>query len=311
MGIQPGNRSNLSTAGLAIFACLLWSTAFVGVKVGLRHSDPFSFAGIRFMLAGLLLVPFWWQKGVTITLIRKEIKIIFLVAFYQTLLLYGLFYLAMTMVSGAVAAILIGASPLTAAVVAHFMVPGDTMSRPKFICLCLGMTGVVLLSVSRLPWISPTGWQEFIGIFLLLISTISSAYGNVLVADKKSELDPVALNSLQIFLGGLLLYCISIPTYGVQLRLYPLEYYGVLIYLSLLSALSFSLWFILLRRPGVRISQLNVWKFIIPVFGALISWALLPEESPTVIPVVGMILIGISIVLFNIPDIRHERLFRQ
>ena len=305
------NRDDLSTAGLAIFACLLWSTAFVGVKVGLRYADPFSFAGIRFMLSGLFLVPFWWNKGVSFSLIKKNLRLIFLVALFQTFLLYGLFYLAMTMVSGAVAAILIGASPLTAAVVAHFMVPGDTMSRAKFICLCLGMTGVVLLSVSRLPWISPTGWQEFIGIVLLLVSTTSSAYGNVLAASKKSALDPVALNSLQIFLGGLFLYLLSIPTHGVQLKIYPLEYYGVLLYLALLSAAAFSLWFILLRRPGVRISQLNIWKFIIPVFGALISWALLPEESPTLIPVAGMLLIGISIVLFNIADMRHERLFRQ
>lgn len=304
------NRHKLSTAGLAIFACLLWSTAFVGVKVGLRYADPFSFAGLRFMLSGLLLVPFWWNKGVTFSLIRENLRLIFLVALFQTFLLYGLFYLAMTMVTGAVAAILIGASPLTAAVVAHFMVPGDTMSRPKFVCLCLGMTGVILLSVSRLPWISPTGWQEFIGIVLLLISTTSSAYGNVLAASRKSALDPVALNSLQIFLGGLFLYLLSVPTYGIQFNIYPLEYYGVLLYLAMLSAAAFSLWFILLRRPGVKISQLNIWKFIIPVFGALISWALLPEESPTLIPVAGMLLIGVSIVLFNITDMRNQRLNR-
>lgn len=296
---------------LAILACLLWSTAFVGVKVGLRYSDPFSFAGIRFMLAGLMLVPFWWwgKRRSTFRTIRQNIKVILQVCFFQTFLLYGLFYLAMTMVSGAVAAILIGASPLTAAVVAHFMVKNDPLTRPKSISLGLGMGGVILLTVSRLPWASPTGLAEFTGIVLLFISTVSSAFGNVLIAREKSDIDPVVLNSLQIFLGGLFLFLLSVCRHGLQLRFYPVEYYVALLWLSAVSAMSFSLWFVLLQYPGVKISQLNLWKFIIPVFGAIISWTLLPEESPGLYPIIGMVCIAISIILFNIQAIRQENIF--
>jgi len=293
---------------LAILACLLWSTAFVGVKVGLRYSDPFSFAGIRFMLAGLMLVPFWWPRRSSFLLIKQNIKLILLVCFFQTFLLYGLFYLAMTMVSGAIAAILIGASPLTAAVLAHFMVAGDTMTLPKSISLCIGMAGVVLLSISRLPWASPTGLTEFTGIALLFISTVSSALGNILVAREKSDLDPVLLNSLQIFLGGLFLFLVSVCQHGVQFRLYPVEYYGALLWLSFVSAVSFTLWFVLLQYPGVKVSQLNLWKFIIPVFGAIISWIFLPNESPSLFPLIGMVSIAVSIILFNIPDMRQEKI---
>ena len=311
MGLAHQKTPQLFTNGLAILACLLWSTAFVGVKVGLRYSDPFSFAGIRFMLAGLMLVPFWWgdKNRSTFRVIQQNIKVILLVCFFQTFLLYGLFYLAMTMVSGAVAAILIGASPLTAAVVAHFMVADDTMTLPKSISLFLGMAGVVLLSVSRLPWASPTGLAEFIGIVLLFICTVSSALGNVLVAREKSDMNPVFLNSLQIFLGGFFLFLVSVCQHGVQFRLYPVEYYVALLWLSFVSAVAFTLWFVLLQYPGVKVSQLNLWKFIIPVFGAIISWIFLTDESPSLFPIIGMICIAVSIILFNIPDIRQEKIF--
>ena len=290
--------SQRTTILLAIFACLLWSTAFVGVKIGLRYSDPFSFAGIRFMMAGLLLIPFWWNRRPGFVEIQANIRTIILVSFFQTFFMYGLFYLAMTMVSGAIAAILIGASPLTAAVVAHYSRADDSMTLPKSISLLLGMVGVIIISISLRPWVSPTGLTEFIGVVLLFLSTISSAFGNVLVAGEKSDMDPVFLNSLQIFLGGLFLFLVSLPLEGMTVHIFPAEYYLSLLWLSCLSAVAFTLWFVLLQRPGVKVSGLNIWKFIIPVFGAVFSWVLLPDESPQLSSLTGMVAIAVSIVLF-------------
>ncbi|RLD64942.1 MAG: EamA/RhaT family transporter, partial [Bacteroidetes bacterium] len=47
----------LNTAVLAIISCLLWSTAFAGVKIGLEYATPLQFAGTRFFIAGLLVFP--------------------------------------------------------------------------------------------------------------------------------------------------------------------------------------------------------------------------------------------------------------
>ncbi|MCD6354765.1 MAG: hypothetical protein J7L95_04370 [Prolixibacteraceae bacterium] len=40
-----------NTTFLAILACWLWSTAFVGVKIGLEYQSPFQFAGSRFFIS--------------------------------------------------------------------------------------------------------------------------------------------------------------------------------------------------------------------------------------------------------------------
>jgi len=300
------HHTRLATVLLAVLACLLWSTAFVGVKIGLRYSDPFSFAGIRFMLAGFLLVPLWWRRRPSFVEIRANWKVIVLVSFFQTFFMYGLFYLAMTMVSGAIAAILIGISPLTAAVVAHYSMADDSLSLSKSISLLLGIAGVVILSVSRQPWASPTGFTEFVGIVLLFFCTISSALANVLVAREKSDMDPVFLNSLQIFLGGFFLFLFSLPVEGWPELIFPAEYYFALLWLSFLSAAAFTLWFVLLQRPSVKVSALNLWKFIIPVFGAVFSWLLLPDESPQFSSIIGMVAIAGSILLCNLADLRRK-----
>lgn len=303
--VKIGNP--ITSAALAIFACLLWSTAFVGVKIGLRYTDPFSFAGIRFMLAGMMLVPFWWSKRPTIQVTGANVGTILKVCFFQTFFLYGLFYLGMTMVSGALAAIIIGASPLTAAVVAHFTMKNDSMTLPKSISLLLGMIGMGVISISRMPWVSPSGLAECAGILLLFLCTVSSGVGNVLVAREKSDMDPIFLNSLQIFLGGLGLFLVSLVVEGTPNLLLPAQYYLALIWLSFLSAVSFTLWFILLQRPGVKVSGLNLWKFIIPVFGAVFSWIFLPDEYPSLIPVIGMLCIASAIIVYNVADIREGK----
>lgn len=300
--------SPATNAALAILACLLWSTAFAGIKIGLRYTDPFCFAGVRFMLAGLMLVPFWWwQNRDKARLLRENLKLILVVSFFQTFLLYALFYLGITLVSGAVTAIIIGASPLVAALLAHYCMGNDSLTPAKVFSLGLGVAGVIVLCVSREPWSSPAGLKEFGGIMLLLLSTVSSIYGNILVARDKKHMEPVMLNSIQIFLGGFFLFLLSLPLEGLPRKILPLEYYAVLLWLAALSAIAFSLWFVLLRRPGIRVSEVNIWKFIIPVFGAALSWLLLPGESPTVSSVAGMLSIALSIILFNLAGQRQEK----
>ena len=307
MSLSRHDNFPAANAALAILACLLWSTAFAAIKIGLRYTDPFCFAGVRFMLAGLLLVPFWWWKNKgKAGMIRENLKLILTVSFFQTFLLYALFYFGITLVSGAVTAIIVGASPLVAALLAHYCMGNDTLTPARLFSLSLGLIGVTVLCVSREPWSSPAGLRELGGILLLLLSTVASTYGNILVARGKKSMEPVMLNSIQIFLGGFFLFLLSIPLEGLPQRILPLEYYAVLLWLAALSAIAFSLWFVLLRRPGVLVSWLNIWKFIIPVFGAILSWLLLPDESPSLSSVTGMLCIALSIILFNLAVLQQE-----
>lgn len=298
------NRS-LSTLLLAVTACLLWSTAFVGVKVGLRYTGPFAFAGQRFMLSGVLLLPFWWRRRPSCAAVLEHGGLLLTVALFQTFLLYGLFYFGMTLVPGALAAMVIGASPLVTAVLAHFCMAGDRLTPVKVAGLLLGLSGVAALSVSRQPWGSAAGLAELTGIGVLLLANVAGALGNILVARHKAELDSVFLNSTQIFIGGLGLWLLSLGLEAPAAAHLPWTYFAALGWLAFLSAAAFSIWFILLRRPGVRVSELNLWKFLIPVCGALLSWLLLPEEGPSLWPVIGMLCIAAAIVIFNLPGLQR------
>jgi drug/metabolite transporter (DMT)-like permease len=295
-------RLSVTHMGLAILACLLWSTAFAGVKIGLQFAKPFSFAGGRFILAGIILLPFCGKLSSFFRVVSTHLKTILLVSFFQTFLLYGLFYTGMTLIPGALGAIVIGSAPLFSAVTAHFFMPDDEMSVSKMISIAIGICGVVIISLSRAPWHSH-GLREFIGVVLLILGCVSSSIGNIIVARDKHHIHPLILNSVQIFIGGFFLLLVSIPLEGLPRFNFPASFYGVLLWLSCLSAVAISIWFYLLKRPGAKVSELNLWKFIIPVGGALLSWIILPDESPQLLPVVGMLCVAVSILWFNLSAI--------
>lgn len=284
---------------LAVFACLLWSTAFVGVKIGLQYAQPFGFAGIRFMISGLILLPFTGGIRRYFSIIQTNFRRILSLAVIQTFVAYAFFYFGMTLVPGALAAIVIGASPLIFALVAHLLMHDDKITLPKLASMLIGFAGVAIIGVSRQPWQS-AGLPEFIGIFILLAGSSFGAIGNVLVAKDRERIPPLILNSAQLFIGGFFLLLLSLLFEGSLIKSYPMEYYIALMYLSILSAVAFSIWFYLLKKPGVKVSSLNFWKFIIPVFGAVIVWIILPDEQPELAAIIGMVFVALSILSFSL-----------
>jgi drug/metabolite transporter (DMT)-like permease len=287
-----------STPFLAIVACLLWSTAFVGVKTGLQYMTPFQFAGLRFFIAGLLILPFYGNFKSYLAQVKENIRFVLLIAFIQTFLIYSFFYSGMNLVPASVGAMIIGCYPLFAALVAHFMMPDDKMNLRSASGFFVGIIGIVIINYGR-QVVGLAGSKELLGVLFLILNNITGGFSNVAISKSKSNISPVVLSSSSLTIGGLMLIICSIPLEGVKIQHYPPVFYLSLAWLSFLSAAAFSIWFLLLKRPGVKVSYLNSWKFILPVVGAILSWSLLPDESPEIFSIIGMIFVVASLLIMN------------
>ncbi|NLB25337.1 MAG: EamA family transporter, partial [Bacteroidales bacterium] len=143
------------------------------------------------------------------------------------------------------------------------------------------------------------GEYELLGIGLLLMNNIAAGYANVLVSKSPGTISPLTLSSSSLIIGGLLLLMVSIPVEGIGTGPFPTVYFAALGWLSFLSAAAISIWFALLKRPNVKVSILNIWKFLIPVSGAILSWILIENEHPDLISIIGMIIIASSMLILN------------
>lgn len=281
----------------AVIACLLWSTAYAGIKLGLQYDTPLHFAGVRFIISGLMLLPFTVKPAAYLRMIRENYKVVLSVMVLQTLMNYSLFYLGLNLVPGALGAVIVGSQPLVTAVVAAMMHDEERLTRSKIITIIFGISGVILISAGRQAFRLGTA-LEFLGVILILGANIATAVSNVVVSLKSRGMNPVVLSSFSLGVGGLILYLVSIPVEGTVRVYRPFIYWADLAWLSFMSAFAFSLWFKLLQRPGVKVSELNLWKFIIPVVGAILSWILVPGEHPEILTIAGMIVISLSLILF-------------
>ncbi len=286
----------------AILACILWGSAFAGAKIGFQYADPIYLSGMRFTLAGLLLIPVMIVKKVHFFDALKHWRFMLLFAFIQTFLQYGLFFMGLNKVPGAISAIIIGAGPLFVAIMAHFTLQDDKMSLRKIVAIVLGISGIVFISLSQ-GEISSNNPSFYAGVGLLVLSNIIGSYTNIMVVKKKSyNISPFVLTSFANFTGGIMLLIASFIIEKPEIKVYPPEFYGALLWLALIPAVSFSLWYGLLQRPGVKVSELNMWKFVVPVTGCILSWLLLPGESPTVTSVMGIIIITFALQLQQLPS---------
>ena len=282
----------------AIITCLMWSTAYPFIKIGLQYATPIHFAGTRFLISGLMILPFTIRPRAYIRMVLDNRSLIIWTTVLQTLINYILFYNGMQRVTGALGAVIVGAQPFVTAIVSRIMIREERFTRAKVVTILFGFSGILLVSAGRqgfhfgLP-------GEVAGIIMIFIANISTATSNVLVSKKGKKMNPLVLSSFSLFVGGAIMFLISFVFEDVPSKPdFPIKYWMVLGWLAFMSAFTFSKWYVLLKRPEVKVSELNLWKFIIPVFGAILSWLLVPGERPDWVTITGMVVISLSLIWF-------------
>ena len=137
-------RRTWTAAAPAVFV-LLWSTGFIGARMGLPHAEPFIFLAFRFFILAALLSAagmLWRAPWPTSWVQAGHLAVVGLLmhGFY----LGSVFWAISTGTSAAVAALIVGIQPLLTAVAAGPYL-GEKVSARQWIGLLLGFAGVALV----------------------------------------------------------------------------------------------------------------------------------------------------------------------
>lgn len=301
---------NKTVIFLAVLACIFWGSAFAGAKIGFEYMPPILLSGFRFVLAGLLLIPLLvYRKTPIVASIKQHWKFMSFFAFIQTFLQYGLFYMGLDKVPAVTASIIIGAGPLFVMIMAHFAMDNDKITPRKVISIVLALMGVLFISLTK-GGESGVSEMFYVGIALLVASNLLGSYTYIIVAKHTNDISPILLTSFANFSGGLLLLLCGFFVESFPSEVLPVEFYLSLLWLAMIPAASFSIWYSLLQRPGVKISDLNMWKFVIPITGCILSWILLPEETPNIYSVSGIAVITLALQIYQMPLSRWHSIQR-
>lgn len=285
--MSDGKRSILSkpwmVAILATVSCALWGSAFAFVKVGYAAfgiaadapAQQILFAGLRFSLAGLLVI-----AGVSVARrrlalpTRADAKPIALLSLCQTFLQYAPFYVGLAHARGINASLVEGTSAFVSMAIAAIVFRQERLSTRKLAGCLLGFGGVALVT---LRGGGELGTFSVLGEGLIVLSLVAVACSACLMRRYGSGHDPIVLSGWQFLLGGATLSVVGLLL-GGRLEAPTPQAIAVLCYLGALSAVAYSIWALLLKHNPV--SHVAVYEFLIPICGVVCSATFLGEALP-------------------------------
>lgn len=232
---------------LAVLASILWAIVNPIIKQGLSYDfTPMNFAGLRFMSVGVILFAYTWHKGMWQEI--KRFRRLFLNLILINMFLgYSAFYFGVDFVSGAIGSIVMGLTPLINVLLAHLIASNDKLNIYKTVSLVVSFLGLMLIVGTGSDG-APLDWKSIGGIALLLGSILFQGYSAISVSEEKGQVNPVFLNAVQMFFGGLLIYLVGLGAEGFQpFWAKPAGFYICLGILVFVSVFAFSFWFMALR----------------------------------------------------------------
>ncbi len=267
---------------LAMLCCFLWGSATPAIKIGyetfgIASSDTVSiilFAGIRFFLAGILVIIVQsLMAGKFIKPEKGSFPFILKLSLAQTIVQYFCFYVGLAHTSGVTGTILSGASGFFSILMASLLFRYEKLTLPKVIGCIMGFSGLIIMNVS---FDGGTSFHfSFWGEGLVLLSTLSLALSGILAKKYSARFSVVMLSGYQFIVGGLVMIIVGLAL-GGRIALVPqASAYVLLLYMAFISAVAYSVWGILMKNNPV--SRVSIFNFMTPLFGVLLSAIFLGE----------------------------------
>ena len=139
------NQRKLPVVAAFAALCVIWSSTWLAIKVGLRDLPPISFVAIRFVVAVVVLVAVSLGR---VRLLPKQRSEFALLAFTGVLMFamnYGLLFWGEQHVSSGLAAVLQATIPIFGMLFAHLLTPSEPLRWQRVAGALLAIGGVALI----------------------------------------------------------------------------------------------------------------------------------------------------------------------
>jgi drug/metabolite transporter (DMT)-like permease len=271
-------------------AVLIWSSTWVAIKIGLEDVPPLLGAGVRFALAGTVLLAIARALGRPL---KTDLRLASVLALLPFAVAYGLIYWGEQYVPSGLAAVLFGVMPLYSAGIASVWLADEPLRARLMAGIAVAIGGLSLAFGESLA-LGDAKWALLAAIACAL-APLASAIGNVSIKRRGGRLDAVVLNGWAMLGGGALLLVVSATAEAWGGAAWSTQAVGSILYLAVIgSAVPFVVLTLLLRElPAVTVSYITL---LLP-FGALAFGAALYDERVTIAALGGATLVASGLVI--------------
>ena len=289
------NHSQLKAILLALLVTFLWSTSFVIIKIGLAEIPPLTFAGLRYSIAFICLLPLVFTKknSETIKHLDKKdwIKLV-LLGFLFYAFTQGAQFLGLSLLPAVTVSLWLNFTPLIVAAMAIFLLNEYPTA--------LQWIGVILFIIGILTYFYPVELSDNqeLGLIVMTIGVLANAASAVLGRNinRESKINPVVVTIISMGIGSIILL-----TSGILIQGFPSISTQNIIYLLWLAiintALAFTIWNFTLRTLSAMESSIINGTMLIQI--AILAWIFL-DEKISAKELTGMLIAALGAVLVQL-----------
>ncbi len=268
--VSPHTRAVLQ----ALFVTLLWSSSWVLIKQGLEDIPALTFAGLRYVLATICLLPLAIRRGALRDLRhlpRREWAelIAFGLIFYTVT--QGSQFLGLERLPAVTTSLLLSFSPVMVALLGIALL-GEGITRAQWGGIALYLAGVL---VYFYPVQIPA--REVVGIAIVLVGVLSNAAGTVMGRgiNRRRTLSPLAVTVASMGIGSVVMLAAGIVTQGMPVL--SVQNWAIIVWLAVVNtAVAFTLWN--LTQSTLSAIETSIINNTMLIRIAILAWIFLGER---------------------------------
>lgn len=273
---------------LSAFLCVIFGSNAVAIKFAFSGVGVFTTAAIRFSVAALAI--YIWARATGQSLALKKgqfFQLLILAALFAVQL--SMFYFGLSKSNASRGTLISNLLPFWVLFLAHFFIPGDRITRRKFLGILLGFSGVAFMFAEKKGVTADFRAGDLIILSGTVIWACSVVYLKRIIS---------AFSAFQVTLYSMVF---SVPVFLLEALLWDtpmiskldLKIIGAVLYQSLVTAtFGFVTWNTLLQKYGAV--ALHSFIFIMPIAGVALGGLVLGE------PITSKLLIALALIVAGI-----------
>ncbi len=270
---------------------LVWGSTYLVIRIAVHDIPPGLLAGIRFVIAGVILGALALARGERLPASAREWQAVAVMSVAMIVIGNGAVHWAEQFVPSNLTALIISSSALWTAWFGTFgprAVPLNTGSR---IGLAIGMIGVLLLVWPQGEIAATRIWA----LGAIVLSSLAWSAGAIYGRGLRLELPPLIFAAMQMLVGGGVLWVIGLSAGQMERVAWTGTGIAGMLYLTVFgSCVAYATYVWLIRHATP--ARLSTIAYVNPVVAAFLGWLVL-DESLDPLQITGTVIILLGVIL--------------
>lgn len=270
--MNPRPASPFAVAFAYALVCVVWGSTYLFIKIGVEVLPPYLLGGVRFSIAGAVLVAACLLTGRRLPTDWRTFRRAALVGILLLVIGNGLLNASERELSSGLAALFVATFPIWTTLIAQFGSGAERLGAAGWIGLAVSLAGVAIL-VKPFESGVESSWT---GVAAVLTASFMWAIGTVYARRRLAGVDPFGASAVETIVAGPLMLGVYLLVERGEPVVWGAQAWLAVGYLAIMGSLVGFTAFVFITAHMTS-SKVGTYAYVNPVVAVLLGWLVLEE----------------------------------